>query len=158
MSTCTKRIRVSTILHTTTFLLVPVWLTDSIRDGYSQLRALVMAYGDISPESPLSLTSMSQVTTQPTSITTSEQTTPTPQEETEVNTPTLAPAAKPPQQEGSVEEEGTLDRAHQLTVHVTPEVATKIKGMAKVWSRPPSRPPSGSEAQRRQGSRTPVSV
>ena len=122
-----------------------------------------MAYGDISPETPLSLTSMSQVTTQPTSITTSEQTTPTPQEDTGVNTPTSVPATKPPQQKGLVEEEGTLNRTQQLTVHVTPEVATKIKGMAKVWSRPPSslsgsRPPSGSEAQRRQGSRTPVSV
>ena len=53
-------------------------LTDSLREGYSHLRALVMAYGDISPQSPLSMMSSSQQITHQTSTTlsSSERTTP----------------------------------------------------------------------------------
>ena len=53
-------------------------LADSLREGYSHLRALVMAYGDISPQSPLSMMSSSQQTTHQTSTTlsSSERTTP----------------------------------------------------------------------------------
>lgn len=52
--------------------------SDSLRDGYTHLRGLVMAYGDISPQSPLSMMSSSQPTTQQssTSESTSEGTTP----------------------------------------------------------------------------------
>jgi hypothetical protein len=55
-----------------------VSLADSLREGYSHLRALVMAYGDISPQSPLSMMSSSQQTTHQTSTTlsSSERTTP----------------------------------------------------------------------------------
>ena len=51
---------------------------DSLREGYNHLRALVMAYGDISPQSPLSMMSSSQQTTHQTSTTmsSSERTTP----------------------------------------------------------------------------------
>ena len=57
---------------------LPLLSTDSLREGYSHLRALVMAYGDISPQSPLSMMSSSQPTTQQssTSVSTSERTTP----------------------------------------------------------------------------------
>lgn len=43
-----------------------------------QLRALVMAYGDISPESPLSLSSCSHQTSSPSTTPTTEQPTPQP--------------------------------------------------------------------------------
>ena len=58
--------------------LYSVSLADSLREGYSHLRALVMAYGDISPQSPLSVMSSSQQTTHQTSTTlsSSERTTP----------------------------------------------------------------------------------
>ena len=59
--------------------------TDSIREGYKQLRALVMAYGDISPESPLSMSQIT-VTTHPSSQSSSQQTTPTPLHNSETTT------------------------------------------------------------------------
>ena len=62
------------IMH---ILMIP-YFADSLREGYSHLRALVMAYGDISPQSPLSMMSSSQQTTHQTSTTlsSSERTTP----------------------------------------------------------------------------------
>ncbi|CAI8019545.1 Leucine-rich repeat and guanylate kinase domain-containing protein [Geodia barretti] len=151
--------------------------TDSIREGYQQLQALVMAYGDITPESPLS---MSQVTV--TSVTTtSHQTTPTP----EMPTPTLVThqestllkashgeAGDEPAREGGSEEEKEGAREGERessqpkppsSPYHAPEVANKIKGMAQVWSRPPSslagssRPVSGSDPGKRLGTRTPLS-
>ena len=117
--------------------------TDSIRDGYQQLRALVMAYGDISPESPLS---MSQVTD--TSLTSSQQTTPTP----EMATPTIEPSVAPSdgggekvgggggggggergrgrEEGGEGESERKVNQQQPMTVpYPTPEVTSKMKVM-----------------------------
>ena len=104
---------------------------DSIREGYQQLRALVMAYGDINPESPLS---MSQVTV--TTVTSSQQTTPTP----EMATPTLHNIESAQVQgshgdgvggggeEGDGGSEGKSSHKRSLTVpYPTPEVASKMK-------------------------------
>ena len=127
---------------------------DSLREGYHQLRALVMAYGDISPESPLSLTSTSQLTTQQTttSITTSERTSPQPKTGTQTPSLLLDPSEASQQQL----------RQHQLT----PEAVLHMQEVAKVWARPSSsqsapgggsRTTSVSGVQQRVGSRTPVS-
>ena len=131
-----------------------------------------MAYGDISPETPLSLTSLSPSTTQPTSATSSSESTPTVlDDDTRGNTPISIPRVVPAEEEGEEEEGnegegGTESAVIQRSVQVTPEVAARMKGMARTWSRPPSsvvdgshppRPSSGAEEMRRQGSRTPVS-
>ena len=123
-------------------------LTDSLREGYNHLRALVMAYGDISPESPLSLTSASQQTTQQstTSVTTSERTQPS---NSETHTPSLVDPCE-------------VDRAGHDSGQLSPKTMQNMQTVAKAWSRPcssvpGSRPVSGSDVQRRQGSRTPVS-
>ena len=127
--------------------------TDSLHEGYSYLRAVVMAYGDITPESPLSLTSGSQQTTQQTtSVSTSERTTPQP------NTGTHTPSTLDPFERTGGNDFQVLDK----------EVLQNIRNVAKSWSRPhsslsnsepaDSRPLSGSDIQRRHGSRTPVSA
>ena len=51
---------------------------DSLKEGYLQLRALVMAYGDISPESPLSLSSSSHRSSSAMTTPTTEHPTPHP--------------------------------------------------------------------------------
>ena len=133
-----------------------------------------MAYGDISPETPLSLTSLSPSTTQPTSATSSSETTPTLlDDDTRGNTPISIPRVIPAKDEEEEEEDGkegeggTESTIIQRSVQATPEVAARMKGMARTWSRPPSsmaadgshppRPASGAEEMRRQGNRTPVS-
>lgn len=79
MSSSLTMYLVHQILFTKHFtLLLILSFADSVREGYSHLRALVMAYGDISPQSPLSVMSSSQQTTHQTSTTlsSSERTTP----------------------------------------------------------------------------------
>jgi Leucine-rich repeat (LRR) protein/guanylate kinase len=131
--------------------------TDSIREGYQQLRALVMAYGDISPESPLSMSQVSDTT-----VTSSQQTTPTLQ----LATPTPlqnTETATPHDAEVVGDSEGPPSQLQPTTgPYPTPDVTSKMKGMARVWSRPPSsvagsRPVSGSDVSRRQEVRTPLS-
>ena len=82
-----------------------------------------MAYGDITPESLLSLTSSSQLTTQQT--TTSESTTPQPN--TGTQTPSLL--LLDPSDEISLQ---------QLQQQLTPKAVQHMQEVAKVWSRPSS--------------------
>lgn len=82
-----------------------------------------MAYGDITPESLLSLTSSSQLTTQQT--TTSESTTPQPN--TGTQTPSLL--LLDPSDETSLQ---------QLQQQLTPKAVQHMQEVAKVWSRPSS--------------------
>ena len=131
----------------------PKLSADNLIEGYNYLRAVVMAYGDISPESPLSLTSGSQQTTQQTtSVSTSERT--TPQHDTGTHTPsTYDPFEKPP-----------VYDYHSSNK----EILQNIQNVSKSWARPHSslsqsevtgsRPFSGDEGQWRQGTCTPVSV
>ena len=133
-------------------VLLPLLSVDNLSEGYNYLRAVVMAYGDISPESPLSLTSGSQQTTQQTtSVSTSERTTPQP--DTGTHTPsTYDPFEKPPVYHYQSSNKETLQN---------------IQNVSKSWARPHSSlsqsevtgsvPFSGGEGQWRQGTRTPVS-
>ncbi len=111
-----------------------------------------MAYGDISPESPLSLTSGSQQTTQATtSASTSERTTPRPN----TDTPSLLynPFEKPHDYPYAALSKGTLDN---------------IQNVSKTWFRPhssmsqseltDSTPISVGDTQQRRRSSTPVST
>ena len=127
-----------------------LFCADNLNEGYNYLRAVVMAYGDISPESPLSLTSGSQQTTQATtSASTSERTTPQPN----TDTPSLLynPFEKPHDYPYAALGKGTLE---------------SIQNMSKTWFRRgssqselgDSRPISGGDTQQRHGSRTPVST
>lgn len=130
-----------------------MYLADNLNEGYNYLRAVVMAYGDISPEIPLSLTSGSQQTTRhTTSASTVEGT--TPQLHTETHTPSLYdPFEKP--NEIQYQELGK-------------EMLQNIQNVSKSWFRPHSSASqseptesvhvSGGEPQRKQGAGTPVSV
>ena len=115
--------------------------SDSLRDGYSHLRALVMAYGDISPQSPLSMSSSLQTTQQSsTSESSSERTA------SQLN-------------EG---DQSLIDQSHPFPdVPLQPE---QVRSTPRSWSRPQShqsrsapnsRPISGMDTSRNQ---TPVSI
>lgn len=121
---------------------------DNLNEGYNYLRAVVMAYGDISPESPVSLTSGSQQTTQPTTSASSSERT-SPQPNTGTHTPSLYdPFEKPRSYPFATPDKETLE---------------SIQNVSKAWFQPPSlisrsetpdyRPFSRGE----QRSRTPVS-
>lgn len=137
--------------------------TDSLRDGYRQLRSLVMAYGDITPESPFSLTSASNQTTQQTStsVTSSERTTPQPL--TGTHTPSLLDDYEDTSQttgQTTGYTTGCTTPQHEAASTAANYEAVKhIQGAAKAWSRPPSsgsRPASEGQ-QFRQGAATPLS-
>lgn len=114
--------------------------SDSIRDGYAHLRALVMAYGDISPQSPLSMMSSSQPTTQQssTSESSSERTVSQLNEGDRSLIDQSDPFPDVPSQPGQV--------------HSTPRSWSRSQ---QSRSAPSSRPISGMDRSRNQ---TPVSV
>ena len=122
-----------------------------------------MAYGDISPDSPLSLTSGSQLTTQQTtSVTTSERTTPL----LTTHTPSLIDPIETLEQFQDSSDPHSFPKVDQYQTD-NPEAVQNIHSVAKSWSRPPSsssrsgpssRPVSGGDGQRGQGVRTPVSL
>ena len=116
--------------------------TDSLREGYNHLRGLVMAYGDISPQSPLSMMSSSQPTTQQssTTVSTSERTTP------------LLPNDHRDDQTASPFVEGSQSQPAQA--HSVPRSWSRSQSQQS-RSAPSSRPVSGMDKSRNH---TPVSM
>lgn len=136
---------VNFITHMIHVLLVNFWCillfflcyADSLHEGYSVLRTIVMAYGGITPETPLTLSlSASRPTTHQTSS--SFSTYEIPDHDTTANTtmPTTAVGSSqyPPPRPSSE----NIARVVEKHGVVPPQGHTNLVFMAQAWSRPSS--------------------